>query len=287
MLTSALLFAGMGAAVKAAAEQLPNSQVVFLRNLLGLIALLPWLLHARSRAWNTARPLGHLVRGLAGLAAMSCFFFAIRHMPLAEAVLLNYSAPLFMPLIERVWLGEPIPRRLWRGLALGFGGIVLILKPGLALFQAAALVGLCAAVFGAIAQVGIRRLTSTEPSVRIVCYFGVIASVVSAAPAAVVWEQPGPTLWVVLIVMGALATGGQLFLTAAYAQAPAGQVGPFVYSIVVFSGALDYVLWGHLPDRLSGVGAVLVVAAGVLTLRALDSRSSPQASRKALTSDRS
>ena len=88
-----------------------------------------------------------------------------------------------------------------------------------------------------------------------------------------------------------LATVAQLFLTSAYAQAPAGQVGPFVYTAVVFAAGFDYVLWGRLPDPLSGLGAVLVVTAGILTLRALGTRrpgSAPQSpSRNDRTSARS
>lgn len=272
MVTSALLFAGMGATVKIAAAELPNAQVVFLRNFMGLLALLPWLVHARGEAWRTSILRHHVIRGLAGLAAMYCFFFAIRYLRLSEAVLLNYSLPLFMPLIERVWLREPIPRRLWRGLALGFAGVLFVLKPGLGIFQPVALVGLCAAMFGAVAQVGIRRLTASEPAVRIVAWFGVIASLASAPAALLAWSAPSAALWLVLILMGVLASVAQLFLTAAYAQAPAGQVGPFVYSSVVFAALLDYLLFGGLPDALSAVGAVLVIGAGVLTLRTLGGR---------------
>src|SRR5207247_1436669 len=84
----------------------------------------------------------HLARGLAGLGSMYCFFYALGHLPLADAVLLNYSLPLFMPFVENVWLGEQFPSRLWGAIGLGFAGIVLILKPGLGLFQPAAVVGL-------------------------------------------------------------------------------------------------------------------------------------------------
>ena len=88
------------------------------------------------------------MRGLAGLAAMYCFFYALAHLRLADAVLLNYSLPLFMPFIESVWLGEPFPRRPgWP--SLGFLGILLILKPGMEIFQPAALVGVVAALFAA------------------------------------------------------------------------------------------------------------------------------------------
>jgi drug/metabolite transporter (DMT)-like permease len=267
MLASALLFSGMSASVKLAAESLPNHLVVFIRNLLGLLFLLPLLPRLGHRGLRTSAFGEHLIRGLAGLAAMYCFFYTLAHMRLADAVLLNYSLPLFVPFIERAWLGEPVPPRLWRGILLGFLGLLFILKPGLGLFQPVALVGLLAAVLAALAQVGVRNLTSTEPTTRIVFYFSLISTVVSALPAALDWHTPHPKVWGVLLALGAFAIVAQLCLTRAYAYAPAAHVGPFIYAAVVFAVVLDWLIWRKLPDGFFAVGAVLVIAAGILALR--------------------
>ena len=89
----------------------------------------------------------------------------------------------------------------------------------------------------------------------------------SALPAAVAWQVPPRALWGLLLVMGVLATAGQLTLTRAYSLATAGRVGPFIYSSVVFAGALDWFFHGTLPDRLSLCGAALVILAGIMGLR--------------------
>jgi drug/metabolite transporter (DMT)-like permease len=169
--------------------------------------------------------------------------------------------------VERVWLGEPAPRRLWRPLGIGFIGLVLILRPGSGLFQPAAFVGLLAAAFAALAQVGIRNLTRTEPVTRIVFYFGAIATAASALPLPWSWTTPEPALWGVLLATGVFATAGQLFLTRAYGHAPAARVGPFIYTGVVFAGLLDWTLWGVLPDGPFLAGAALVCLAAILVLR--------------------
>lgn len=268
MVGSALFFAAMSAAVKAASQELPTAMVVFFRNAVALAVLFPWLLSRGGLgALKTRHLREHLVRGLAGLAAMYLFFFAIGRIRLADAVLLNYTLPLLLPLIERAWLRQPIPRRLWGPLGIGFLGILVILKPGTEVFRPAALAALAAAAFAAVAQVGIRSLTRTEPTVRIVFYFAWIATTVSALPLPGAWQTPDAAGWAFLVASGLLATVGQIFLTRAYASAPAALVGPFLYTSVVFSGALDAILWGVLPDRLFLAGAVLVVAAAVLTLR--------------------
>src|SRR4029450_10055891 len=122
----------------------------------------------------------HVLRGLAGLGSMYCFFFAIARLPLAEAVLLNYTLPLYMPVIERVWLQEPMPARVWPPLLVGFAGIALVLRPGPGVFRLGARAAVASALLASIAQVGVRRLTATEPVERIVFYFAVLSTLISA-----------------------------------------------------------------------------------------------------------
>jgi drug/metabolite transporter (DMT)-like permease len=264
MVASALLFALMSVAVKVAAADLPNVMVVFFRSGFGLLTLLPFIVGLDLR---TRHHREHLVRSLAGIASMYCFFYTLAHMRLADAVLLNYSLPIFMPFVESAWLGEEFPRRLWTPVLLGFLGVLVILRPGHGLMQPVALVGVASALFAAVAQVGVRRLTRTEPVPRIVFYFAVTATLLTAIPAAGDWRTPSGAGWLWAVGMGATATAGQLALTRAYAHAPAAQVGPFIYSAVLFAAALDWLLWRKLPDGFTLAGGLLVVAAGILSLR--------------------
>jgi len=274
MVCGGFMFAAMGAAVKLLSASFGNPMVVFARSALGLVLLLPWLARVGPAGIRTRALREHLVRGVAGLLSMYCFFFVLARMRLADAVLLNYSAPLFVPFIERAWLGEEFSPRLWRGIAIGFVGLLLILKPGLTLFQPAALVGVLAALLAGTAQVGVRRLTQTEPVTRIVFYFALASTLLSAAPAALTWTPLPPigSIAGTLAALGVSATLGQLAMTRAYSYAPAAQVGPFIYSAVVFAGLFDWALFAKLPDLLSVLGAFLICAAGVLTLRVARTR---------------
>jgi drug/metabolite transporter (DMT)-like permease len=275
MVLSAFLFAAMGEAVRTASSQLQNALVVFFRNAFGLLALLPWLVRLGPKGLLTRTWREHLVRGLAGLASMYCYFYAIARIGLSEAILLNYSLPLFMPLIARAWLREEVPPRLWRALGLGFLGILLILRPGAGVFRPIALFALVSAVLAALAQVGVRRLTQTEPATRIVFYFALISTAVSAVPLTSSWTTPKGRLWIVLAAMGILATLAQLVMTRAYAHAPAAQVGPFIYSAVVFAGLMDWWLWARVPDLWFLAGAALVCTAGILALRSTITPTAP------------
>ena len=198
---------------------------------------------------------------------MACYFYALARLRLADAVLLNQSVPLFVPLVERVWLGERIPPRLWCVLLVGFGGLLLILRPGIGVFEPVALVGLASAGFASVAQVGIRRLTRTEPIARIVFYYALVASLAAAPPAAATWRTPSHPTAAVLVLMCVLGTIGQLTLTRAYSHAPATRIGPFLYAGPVFAGLLDWLIWGRLPDFLFVAGAAVVVLAATMALR--------------------
>ena len=266
-LSSALLFALMGGFIKYLSHQIPVEMVVFFRNLFGLLALSPLILRRGVSHLRTRYLRLHLTRSLFGLSAMYCFFFSIAHLHLAEATLLNYTAPLYVPLLAWWWLKEPAPRRLHGALLLGFIGIVLILKPGAGIFKPEALVGVMAGLLTAGAFVSLRQMAKSEPPLRTVFYFGVTATLISAVPLLWSWQAPPAGLFPTLLLMGGIASGGQLLLTRAYAYAPAAWVGSFTYTIVPLSALVGWWGWDETPDTLSLLGALLVVSAAVLVLR--------------------
>ena len=214
VLTSALLFAGVGALVKAASADLPIEVIVFFRNAVAMAFLIPWLqIRHRGLSLRTSCPHLHLLRAASGLAAMYCFFIALKLLRLADAMLLCYTLPIFIPIIEWFWLKEPVSRQTKIAVIVGFIGIALVLTPGLGLFQAAGLVGLASGLLAALAIVGIRRMTATEPVVRVVFYFTVFGTLVSAIPLAWTWQTPqGLMLWA-LWGMGVLAIMALMCLT--------------------------------------------------------------------------
>ncbi len=267
VLGAALLFAIMGALVKTVSAQLPSTQVVFFRNALGLVALLPWLLRGGIAGLRTDNLRLHLWRSLSGVTAMYCFFHALAHLPLAQAVLLNYTAPLFIPLIAALLLREPFPWPVRWAVLVGFVGIALILKPDMVRLDLDALIGLAAGIFTAFAFTAMRSMGKIEPTTRIVFYFGVIATLISAIPLFWTWVTPAPSLWGSLVLIGLLATVAQLLVTRAHAYAPAARIGPFMYSIIVFAALLGWLLWDEHLDRWSVLGAILVIGAAILAGR--------------------
>lgn len=254
---------------------LPHEMTVFFRNSFGLLFLIPLLFRMGIKNLATKRFGAHLIRSLSGLTAMYCFFYTIAHLHLAEAVLLNYSAPIFIAVIALLWLGERPSPKLISAIIIGFTGLCFILKPGPEMFHGAAWVGLLSAVFAAFAMVTIRNLSTTEPITRIVFYFSMTATIISAIPLLWTWQTPDLHVLIVMAFAGFAATCGQLLLTHAYSLAPASQIGPYTYATVVFAAIYGWIFWIEIPDTYTLFGAILVIIAGSL---ALQRRSMPRLS---------
>ncbi|MBE0483480.1 MAG: DMT family transporter [Bacterioplanes sp.] len=262
------LLAIMGAMIKHFSDTLSTEQIVFFRNAFGLLVLLPLVLRHGIRPLATQVLHWHLFRSLVGIAAMYCYFWALGNMPLTEAFLVNLSSPLFMPFIAWWWLSEPAGKNSIIALLIGFLGVIFILQPsGDNAMTWVALIGLLGAVLAALARVTIRRMSVTEPSQRIVFYFALIATVISAIPAALNWQPVANELWAPLLLLGLIATLGQLAITKAYRIAEAGKVGVYAYSAVIYGALMGWYFWQEVPLWTTWAGAALIIGAGILNLR--------------------
>jgi len=262
------MFAIMGTLVRMVSETLNNEMVVFFRNLFALVFMMPFLItRSGLPKLKTDKPFFHLLRTATGLCAMYCYFYALAHMKLAEAVLLSYTTPLFIPLIAFIWLREPVPKMVRFAVIIGFAGVVFILKPGFGIFQPVSVIALIAAIFASIAMVTIRSMSQSEPPGRIVFYYTALSTLLSAIPLFWAWEMPQGNIMALLLLMGIVAVSGQLLMTRGYSAAPAARVGPFIYGTVVFASILGWIFWGEALDLFSFIGAILVCIAGITATR--------------------
>lgn len=267
ILLSELMFASMGAAVKAAAGLgLPNEMLVFMRNLLGLFVIAPLLLRYGTGELKTSVYPLHLMRAVLGLSAMYCFFYVLGKLALADGMLLKMTSPIFMPLIALLWLRESVSRLAIIAIPVGFIGVGLVLKPGGDLSWVA-LLGVLGGALAAVAKVTVRRLGHSESTTRIVFYFSFNAALISAIPLLWAWQTPTLSQWLLLAMMGVMGTAGQLLLTRGYAVAAAAQVSPFTYFSVVFGATWGYLIWDETLDWLFVAGALLIAIAGIMAVR--------------------
>lgn len=262
MILASAAFAAMGVCIKIASQDINNEMIVFLRNVFGLLFLAPWLWH-RGVSIKTQRFGMHLFRSVVGLSAMYCFFYTIPRLNLAEAVLLNYSIPLFTPLIAWLFMKEKTDKITGLAILVGFVGIIFILQPGTPKWSIASLTGVGSGVLAAIALTSIRVMSNTEPPGRIVFWFAVISIAISAIPAYLSWQPLSNQLWGLMVVLGLFATCGQLLISKGFQQANAPQVSLFTYSAPVWAGLFAAILWQEQPDQWSILGMIVVAMAGI------------------------
>ncbi len=260
-------FAVMNVLIKFLSATYPTMQIVFFRNLLAFVPLLPFLMRAGGiAALHTRRPFGHGFRSLVGLAAMAGFFYAYGRLPLTDVVSIAFTAPLFMTALSVPLLKETVGVRRWSAVAIGFVGVLIMVRPGSGVFEPAALVALAAAFGVALVFISVRSLSKTEGSATIVFYFTLIGSVVSGAFLPWHWTTPDALGLLMLVVVGLLGGAAQMCLTHGLRLAPVAVVAPFEYTSLLWAAGFDVALWGRAPAAHTLIGAALVVATGLYIL---------------------
>lgn len=261
---SAFLFATMGVLIKIASNTVDNTTIVFFRNVVGLIFILPLVLRSGIQNLKTQKLWMHTWRSVIGLIAMYGFFYAIAHMNLSNAMVFTYSSPIFIPLVAWFFLKEKITAWMLVTALLGLIGVLFVAKPDSGIFNALSAIGLIASLCAAMAFVTVRALTRTEPPVRIVFYFCLIATIISAVPMYWYWRVFTSIELMLLISAGLLATISQLFMSHAYRLAPAGTIGPTNYLAIIFAGIWAAMLWQEYPDIYNIFGFIIILIALIM-----------------------
>lgn len=256
----------MAACVRIASLDIPQSEIVFFRNFIGLILLLPLVIRRRL-SFRTQKLGTHLVRSIFGFTTMYLYFYALAHLQLADAVVLVYTYPLFVSLFAFMILGEQLNWNRKVSIIVGFVGVCCLFHPSSAIASVAGLIGLMAGVSGGAAQVTTKKLSNTESGLLIVVLFAFFSSIFSFVPMFFEFIMPDTRTWLILIAIGCLGNLTQLSLTRAYQLAPVSQVAPIAYSVLIFAGLIGFVLWDETPDLWMLVGTVFVVLAGTLVAR--------------------
>ena len=262
------LLAVMAAMIKHLADTLPVEMIVFGRNLIGLAVLLPVLVASGGiRDLRTSHLRLHFIRGFTGVTAMFCFFFTIAHIPLAEAVLVKITVPFFLPLVAWLWLNDRISGHTWAAIVLGFVGVGVILRADEGVVDPVMLVALAGAAIMSVAKVSIRRMAASEPPHRVVFYFSLFATLLSALLLLRVQQMPTGTEMLWLLAIGSVAIAGQFAMTTAYQLARPGQVGVYNYSAVVWAAFLGWLFWGETLVLSTVLGTLLIIGAGIWNLK--------------------
>lgn len=261
MLGSTMLFGLMTVAIRLASETLHTFEIAFFRNFFGLVAALPLLLRHGPDLLKTTQWPRYLFRCAIGVVSMLCGFWAIGHLPLAQAVALSYSTPIFVTIAAVVFLHEQVRARRWAAVALGFVGVMIIVRPGTAGFSAGTLVALAAAVLSGIVSIQIKQLSKVEPADRIVLLTTLLWVPMSLLPALTVWEWPRGIAWVWVIAAGFLGTGGHMLWTRALKLGDVSALTPISFMQLPIVAVAGWLLFQERLDRWTAIGAGVIFAA--------------------------
>lgn len=267
MIVASLLFACMGVCVKLGSAHFSTGELVFYRGFVGLL-LMALLARWQGIAYRTPHWRRQLSRGLSGTGALMCYFFALGALPLATAVTLNYTSPLFVALLLALWFGEPVGRGLFGAVALGFIGVVVLLQPTLQPEQwLGAVAGLGSGVVASLAYINVRELGRLgEPETRTVLWFSLITSLLGLPWALSSGTLHGLSLEGAAILLGVGFFGGcaQLAMTRAYRYGKTVVAANLSYSTVIFSSLFGVALWSEALPPSSLAAIAIIIASGVM-----------------------
>ena len=243
-------------------------EIIFFRNALCLVLLAPLLLAAPVNRCRTRRPGGHLLRSIVHFGAQAAWFYGLARLPLGEVIALEFTSPVWTALLAAVILRESLGRRRVIGVLLGFGGVLVILRPGAAIVDPAAFAVLFSAGGFALMHVLTRTLAASEHPLTILFWMNLVQLPVALALALPEWTNPSLALWPWLLVVGVSGLANHYCFARAFALADAGAVAPVDFVRLPLSILVGYLLYAEAIDVFVVAGAVVIFCGNRLNLTA-------------------
>jgi drug/metabolite transporter (DMT)-like permease len=263
MAASTVFFGSMAACIRLASSQLHPFEIAFFRNLFGFVFTLPLLYRHGWAILRTDKLSLYFLRCCIGIVSMLAGFWAIVHLPLAQAIALSYSTPIFVTIGAVFVLGEVVRARRWTAVIIGFLGVIVLMHPGTDSFNFASLIAVLAAVMSASVAISIKFLSRTERADAIVIYTTMIWVPLSLLPALFFWTLPTGITWLWIVLSGLLGTTAHMCWTRALTLADASLLTPISFLQVLVVGAYGTFLFHEPIDRLTVLGATIIFASNV------------------------
>ncbi len=254
-------------------------QISLCRAAASLLFLLPFLFTGSVTRFRTAHPWLHLIRAASGGVAILFGFYALVRLPLAEVTALGFTSPLFTVIFAALLLREKVRWRRWVAVAVGFGGMLIIVRPGAAAFGSDALFAVGGAMLIAFAITLVKRFPASESPTVLLFYVLAAGILVCVVPALEHWHDPSPLQWLMLLAMGALGLGAHALFIAGFRTGESSFVAPFDYTKLLFALLIGFFAFGDLPDWTTLLGAAVLIASSVYIARR-ESKLARQESRR-------
>lgn len=263
MLLTMLLFVSLDSVAKALVQHYPVLQVVWARYFFHAVLLIALLAPRLPRIVRTRRLGLQVVRAMLLVMVSLMFFASLGYMKLVEASAIMFLSPILVTALSVPLLREKVGLRRWAGVAVGFIGALIIIRPGLGVMQWAALLVIGAAAANALYQISTRLLHNTDETLTTLFYTAVVGALVTSAIVPFVWVMPDLTGWALMALAGLIGGVSHFCLIRAFTLAPAPVVAPFSYSSLIWSTLFGFLFFAELPDLWTIVGALLIAGGGL------------------------
>jgi drug/metabolite transporter (DMT)-like permease len=264
VLLAMMIFPFMDGTAKYLSQTYSILQVTWARYVFHFLVLLPLLLWRYPvRALLPERVWPQILRGLFLLGGTLCFFAGLAYLPIVDVLALSFIAPLLVTVASPFVLGERVSARRIGAAAIGFVGALIILRPGLGVFQWASLFGIGTGFMIACYDMLTRRLARIVPSAIALAYTSVIGVVVLSVAVPFAWQAPALQDLALMIFMGASGAFCHWLLIVAYEHAEASLLAPFIYAELITATFVGYYFFGDLPDAYTWTGIAILVASGL------------------------
>nr|WP_264193252.1 DMT family transporter [Methylobacillus gramineus] len=259
------LFAGSDALSKYLVGFYAVVMVIWVRYVIHSSLMLAVLLPRKGVSiFKTQRPGLQLMRGLCMVGTNMLFISALRYIPLAEGTAIIYLTPLIVTALSGPLLGERVTPLQWIAVSLGFIGVLVILRPGGALFTPISILAIGAACTFSLYQLITRKLNATDSSATTNLISGLIGSAMLGCIAPFFWQTPNAYHALLLLGLGISALASHLLMTEAYRHTNPSTLAPFTYGQLIFAGLIGYLAFGHVPDIYGLIGIAIICASGML-----------------------
>ena len=267
LLMAVFMFSAMDTLAKHMLRSYPMSALMWARYMVHILVM-GALLGPRmgARLFHTSHPWLQILRGVLLLGSSTFFYFALRYLPLAEAAAITFVGPALTALLSGPMLGDKVDGRQWLAVLLGFGGVLIIMRPGGGVLSLAAVFPLATAILFSVYQIVTRKLSGREHPYTMLFYTAIVGAAITSIAVPMHWVTPTPGQAGFVVCIGLLGGFAHLLLIRAMEHASPSTLAPFIYSQLIWSTLLAYLAFGDFPEPMTLVGMLVVVAAGLLAV---------------------
>jgi drug/metabolite transporter (DMT)-like permease len=267
LMSAVFMFSAMDTLAKYMLKSYPISALMWARYMVHVVVMLAWLgPRMGAKLFHTSYPWLQILRGVLLVGSTTFFYFALRYLPLAEAAAITFVGPVLTALLSGPMLGDKVTRRQWFAVTLGFAGVLIILRPGGGVLSLAAVFPLATAILFSVYQIVTRKLSGREHPYTSLFYTALVGGAITSFAVPLHWVTPTLSQAGFVVCIGFFGGFGHLLLIRAMEHTSPSTLAPFVYSQLIWSTLLAYLVFGDFPAPMTLLGMFIVVAAGMLAV---------------------